>query len=134
MKGNELNSALLAKLKITSVFNTSVGGRVFVNQAPLGTATPYCVINTPSDASIQDTGNEYENVIIQFDILTEEKTGAIAGRIRSELEDLLDGAKSSLTVENRKITSFKRTSSGNSSNDNIFHVYKQYRIQTQIIG
>ena len=132
MKGNEINSALLAKLQETSTFNTSVNNRVYVDEAPFGITTPYCVITTPSDIPHQDTGSEFEDLIVQFDIVAEEARGVVSGRIRSELEDLLVGMKGSLVVDDRHLTSFKKGTRGSSDNGDFFHKFVQYKISTQI--
>ena len=132
MKGNELNTALLALLSTTSTFNTSIGGRVYVNQAPLGTLTPFCVITTASDALSYDSGTEFQDVVTQFSVFAEEKTGAVSGRIIDELESLLSTAKATLSVTSGRLMQFRKSIRREDNNSNIFHKLIQYKIKIQI--
>lgn len=91
--------ALLAALTTKfsgSAFSTSVGGRIYLDQAPVGTAFPYCVFFIVTGSPDNTFREKLEDVMIQFSIFsTSQGAGEVSG-IYNNLKTLLD--EGALTV------------------------------------
>ena len=123
----ELKIAIYDKLTSTSDFNTNIGSRVYFQQAQDSATYPYCVYSIFADDNTFDSGNQWEDVYIQFSIFDENTTSVNLDLLTSNLIDLLYGATLSFT--NYTQISFERIAKRNGySTDDTWNKIIEYKI------
>ena len=127
----ELKTAIYNKLKSTGDFNTNIGGRIYFQQAPDSPTFPYCVYSIYADTNSFDSGNQWEELFIQFSIFDDSKdSGAVLDGLTSNLIDLLYDA--TLTFTNYNQIGFWRIAKRNLfSEEKIWHKIIEYRIEME---
>ena len=109
---------------------TSYRMTVFYARALQGIAFPYCVFSFYTDNYSFDSGNEWEEVYIQFSLFDNNSSSGDISTLESNLIDLLDGA--TLTFTNYTQISLTRLSKRHSiDEDNIWQTIIEYRIEME---
>lgn len=93
----ELKKAIVDKLTSSSSFATAISNKVYYMIAPQGTVTPYCVYSFFADTHTYDSGNDWEQIFIQFSLYHKDNSSATITILESYLIDLLKDATLTFT-------------------------------------
>ncbi len=127
---NELKTAIYSKLTESSDFNTAIGGRVYYVRATDSPTFPYCVFSFFFDEHSFDSGNEWEEVFIQFSLYDENSSNLPVGILESKLIDLLKDVVLSFT--NFTQIDFRRTNKRYLlTDDSVWNTVLEYRIELE---
>ena len=126
----ELKAAIYTKLTSSSDFNTNIGGRVYFGQSEDSPTFPYCVYSVFADTNSFDSGNQWEEVFVQFSIFDEGSNSINLDLLTSNLIDLL--YNTTLSFSNYTQIQFVRIAKRNLySEEKIWHKVLEYRIEME---
>lgn len=112
-----------------SDFSTSIGGRLFIGEAPQESTFPYCVYylitNTPDD-TLMESGEEFT---IQFNIFSESNSPTEACNIYEYLKTLYDHTSLTITGYNHTHTWRTFATLTKDEEDDIWQYSVEYRIR-----
>ena len=127
---SELKTSLYSKLTSISTWKTNIGNRVYYLRALQNAAMPYCVYSFYADTHSYDSGNNWEEIYIQFSIFDNNSGSTNISTLESNLINLLDGV--TLTFTNYTQISFKRLSKRHLlDEDNVWQTILEYRIELE---
>jgi hypothetical protein len=109
---DELITALMAKIAGTDLYN-AVGGRIYLDESPTGTAFPYIVFFIVSSVPNPTFTEKYEDSMIQFSIFSISSDVTEIAAINKYMQRLLDDCV--LSIASTNSIYMKRSSLGTSS-------------------
>ena len=105
---NSLFTAIWDRFATTtgSGFYNDVSGRMYLNHAPQETTFPYCVYFSVSDFDELDFAEEREDLLIQFNVFSENNSPIESGNLLESLKTMFDDCN--LTVTDWRHIYFQR--------------------------
>ena len=105
---NALNKAIWNRFKTTtgSGFYNDISGRMYHNKASQKATFPYCVYFSLSDVNELDFTDDREDILIQFNIFSQNNSALEAGNLLESLKTMFDNC--SLTVTDWRHIKFQR--------------------------
>jgi len=105
---NSLFSAIYNHFSATtgSGFYNDISGRMRLNKAEQGDSFPYCVYFSVSDLDEVDFSDEREDLLLQFNIFSQNNSALEAGTLLESLKTMFDDC--SLTVTGWRHLEFSR--------------------------
>jgi len=102
MNIDQIQGDVLTRLTSVSDFNTSVGGRVYANQAPQDITYPYCTFFIFGAPQTRDSENLYEDFRLQIQIHQNVNNSGfeVTNSIASKLTALMDNTETTFTFTN----------------------------------
>jgi len=106
---NELFTAIYNRFTNTTTtgFYNDVSGRMYLYNAPQGATFPYCVYFPVVDVSDVDFTDEREELLVQFNVFSQNNSAAQAGTLLASCKTMFDDC--SLTVTGWRHLEFART-------------------------
>jgi len=105
---NSLFQAVYNKFSATTTtgFYNDVSGRMYHNIAPQGAVFPYCVYFSVSDLDDLDFSDEQEDILLQFNVYSQNNSALEAGNLLESLKTMYDDCN--LTVTGWRHLGFQR--------------------------
>lgn len=110
----------------TPAIYTSVGGRLYLTEAPQNTSFPYIVYYLISNDYDFQFEEDYEEFIIQFNIFDDDASASDIGTYFENLKSLYDW--SSPTVTGYSVINFTREFAQLARDDDVWQYTVQYRV------
>lgn len=124
-----LTTAIYAKLS-GSLLDTDIGGRLYKGQAPQGAEYPYVVFSIISDIPEKTFTEDYENVLIQFSLFSDEEGSAEIEDMFAHLKTLYD--ECSLTITSSTLVWMKRQNAIQIKDDDVWIYHVDYEVLTSL--
>jgi hypothetical protein len=113
----DLLTAITDKIKTgPSALYSDVGGRVYLDQAPEGTAFPYVVLFIVSGVPTDNFTDQIDDIIIQFSLFSEVRGVTEISTMYADLKTLFDNV--SLTISGYNMAWMKRENLMTMTEDN----------------
>ena len=95
---NALFSAIWNRFNSTTGgFYNDVSGRMYLYKAPQETPFPYCVFFSVTDYDDVDFSDEQEDILIQFNVFSQNNSATQAGNMLEDLKTLFDDCRLTVT-------------------------------------
>lgn len=126
----ELQTAIMTKFSEGSSFYTGIGGRLYFKKTPTATSTfPYCVYHFVSDVNDYQFREEFDYVVVQFSIYSEQVSSSEIGDLFTYAKALWDWC--TLTVSNYTFLKMERVYASHADwipEEECWQTVVQYRI------
>lgn len=104
----ELLKAIKTRATAEATFLASLTGGIHYEQAPPGTAYPFCVVQITGSDAFYDFDSEYRDMTVTFTMISEERSSAEIWAIYDNLQACMQDAD--LAVSGHNLMKFRQAS------------------------